>query len=240
MKKTTLAVIIPTILLTTLPSAVMAHKQGEWIARVGAATVDPDESSSLINVADLGGNVPDSGLGIGSDTQVGITVAYMITDNIALELLAATPFEHDVSIKGNGIAGAQPGLPNGTDIATVEHLPPTLSLQYFPLDSSSKIQPYAGIGINYTLILDESLSSAIKADVADGGLAASNLDIDDSIGLSLQLGVDYQLDDKWLINAAVWNMDIETEASFDSAVGKVKADLDIDPWVYMVSVGYKF
>ena len=74
----------------------------------------------------------------------------------------------------------------------------------------------------------------------DGGLGASNLDVDDSIGLSLQLGVDYQLDDKWLINEAVWNMDIETEASFDSAVGKVKADLDIDPWVYMISVGYKF
>ncbi|WP_240554793.1 OmpW/AlkL family protein [Oceanicoccus sagamiensis] len=226
--------------MSALPLTVMGHQQGEWIARVGAATVDPDESSSLISVEALGGKVQDTGLGLNSDTQVGLTVAYMLTDNIAVELLAATPFDHDVYLTGSGIAGAQPGLPNGTKIASVEHLPPTLSLQYFPLDASSKIQPYAGIGINYTLVLDESLTSAIKADIADGGLAASNLDIDDSVGLSLQLGVDYQLDDTWLINAAVWKMDIETEASFDSAVGKVKADLDIDPWVYMVSIGYKF
>ena len=226
--------------LTTFAGTVLSHEQGDWIVRVGAATVDPDESSSLLNVAGLGGNIADSGLGIDGDTQAGFTLAYMLTDHVAVELLAATPFTHDIYLNSSGIAGAQPGLPAGSKIASVEHLPPTLSLQYFLRDGSSAFQPYVGIGINYTLILDEDLAANIKADLAGGGLGASNLDIDDSVGLALQIGADYQLDEKWLFNAAIWNMDIDTEASLDSAVGTVKADLDIDPWVYMLSVGYKF
>lgn len=233
-------VTLSTVALTLFPSAAFSHQQGDWIARVGAATVDPNESSSLLNVAGLGGDIANSGLGIDGDTQAGFTLAYMLTNRVALELLAATPFEHDIYINGSGIAGAQPGLPNGTKIATVEHLPPTLSLQYFLLDGSSSFQPYVGIGVNYTLILDEDLSASIKADVADGGLAASNLDIDDSVGLALQIGADYQLNEKWLLNASVWNIDIDTDASLVSAVGDVKAKLDISPWVYMLSVGYKF
>jgi len=235
-----LSAVLLTTALTTFSSMALSHQQGDWIARVGAATVDPDESSSLLNVAGLGGNIADSGLGVDADTQAGFTFAYMLTDKIAVELLAATPFKHDITLTGSGIAGAQPGLPNGTKIASVEHLPPTLSLQYFLRDSSSAFKPYVGIGINYTLILDEDLSAGIKADIADGGLTASNLDVDNSLGLALQIGADYQLNDKWLLNASIWNIDIDTEASLDSAVGEVTADLDIDPWVYMLSVGYKF
>lgn len=230
MKKTTLAIAIASAALM-VAAPVHAHKKGEFIVRVGTATVDPDESSSLIDAGVLG-PVPDTGLAIDSDTQLGLTFAYMITDRVAVELLAASPFKHDVTMNGNGLAGV---VDHGTKIADVKHLPPTLSLQYFFLDPSSKFQPYAGIGINYTLILDEELSSGVES-----VLGASNLDVDDSVGVTFQVGMDYEINDKWLINASVWNMDIETEASFDSAVGKVKADLDIDPWVYMVGIGYKF
>ncbi|MFT5691527.1 MAG: outer membrane protein [Oceanicoccus sp.] len=83
----------------------------------------------------------------------------MPIDHIAIELLASTPFSHDVNLKGNGIAEAVPSLPNATHIATVEHLPPTLSLQYFFLDPMSKFHPYTGFGVNYIIILDEDLSS---------------------------------------------------------------------------------
>lgn len=48
------------------------------------------------------------------------------------------------------------------------------------------------------------------------------------------------INDNWLINGSVWYMDIETEATIKTAVAKVKFDVDIDPWVYMFSVGYRF
>ena len=52
--------------------------------------------------------------------------------------------------------------------------------------------------------------------------------------------MDYQLTDHLLFNAAVWYADIDTKATADSALGRVKVDVDIDPWVYMVGLGYKF
>ncbi|MDR1662772.1 MAG: hypothetical protein LBR95_10215 [Azoarcus sp.] len=42
------------------------------------------------------------------------------------------------------------------------------------------------------------------------------------------------------MNAAVWKIDINTKATADSGLGKVKVDVGIDPWVYFFGIGYKF
>jgi outer membrane protein W len=43
-----------------------------------------------------------------------------------------------------------------------------------------------------------------------------------------------------LINASFWRIDIDTDATFNSALGTVQAKVDIDRFVYMISLGYKF
>jgi outer membrane protein len=55
-------------------------------------------------------------------------------------------------------------------------------------------------------------------------LGAKNLDVDNSIGRSFELGFDYRLNEHWLINASAWNIDFDTEAIFYSAIGKVKGE----------------
>ena len=139
----------------------------------------------------------------------------MLKDNIGIELLAATPFRHDITL-------------NGAKIGETKHLPPTVSLQYYPMDSSSAFQPYIGLGINYTEFFSTDTS---------GTLASSKLKLDSSWGLAGQLGVDYAINDQLLLNAAVWKMDINTDVKLD---GANLGELEIDPMVYMVSVGYKF
>lgn len=202
-----------------------AHKAGDVIIRAGAATVDPNEDSSALSIA--GAKVGGTKATLDSDTQLGLTGTYMLTDHIGLELLAATPFQHEVGVKGLG------GLDG--KLADIKHLPPTLSLQYYPMHPSSAFQPYVGAGINYTLFFDEELTGQRKSQ------GFSNLELDDSVGLAAQVGMDYMLTDHVLLNAAVWYIDIDTTATTDLAgVGKVKADVDVDPWVYMVGVGYKF
>jgi len=63
----------------------------------------------------------------------------------------------------------------------------------------------------------------------------------DSWGLAAQLGADYRIDDNWSVNAAVWYVDIDTEAKFkDTAGNKYKVDVELDPMVYMVGIAYKF
>lgn len=203
-----------------------AHKAGDVIIRAGAATVDPNEDSSNLSLA--GTKVGGTKATVDSDTQLGLTGTYMLTDHVGLELLAATPFQHEVGVKGLG--GALDGK-----LADIKQLPPTLSLQYYPMDPNSAFQPYVGAGVNYTLFFDESLTGQRKSQ------GFSNLDLDNSWGLAAQVGMDYMLTDHVLLNAAVWYIDIDTQATTDLAgVGKVKVDVDVDPWVYMVGVGYKF
>jgi outer membrane protein W len=36
------------------------------------------------------------------------------------------------------------------------------------------------------------------------------------------------------------DLNIKTEANIKTAVAKVKFDVDVDPWVYMLSIGYRF
>ena len=92
-----------------------------------------------------------------------------------------------------------------------------------------------GLGVNYTLFFDENVDSELE-----GMFGPGDLKLDDSWGWAGQLGVDYLLDDHWLLNASVWYLDIETDATFKFAANRVTADVDIDPWVYMLGVGYRF
>ncbi len=203
-----------------------AHQAGDIIVRAGAITVDPQESSSDIWVGALGGDVAGTKATLDSDTQLGLNFAYMLTNNIGIELLAATPFSHNVGVKGLG------GLDG--NLGELKHLPPTLSVVYYPLDASSAFQPYVGAGINYTWFFDTELSSTAK----DNGF--SGLDMKDSWGLAAQVGMDYMLTDNIMLNAQVRYIDIETTGTTNILGDKVKVDVDVDPFVYMVGLGYKF
>ncbi len=192
-----------------------AYEPGQFIGRVGLATVDPREDSD------------DDSVGLNSNTQLGLTLTYMFAVHLGVELLAATPFKHDIYLRGTGI-----------DAGTTKHLPPTVSLQYYPMDAKSKLQPYVGLGLNYTMFFSEDVSSDLKTALETNDV---DLSLDDSTGLAAEIGVDYEIANNWSINAAVWWIDIDTTADLE-VNGETAAEIDvsIDPWVYMVSAAYAF
>ncbi|MDE1166713.1 MAG: outer membrane beta-barrel protein [Pseudomonas sp.] len=211
-----------------------AHQAGDFIIRAGAATTAPNEDSGQLKLD--GAKVAGTKATLDSDTQLGLAFAYMLTDHVGIELLAATPFQHTVGVRGVSAATGVAGLDG--KLADVKQLPPTLSLQYYPMESTSKFQPYVGAGLNYTFFYDEDLSSDRKAE------GFSNLKLKDSFGWAAQAGFDYMLTDHVMLNAAVWYVDIDTQASVDGptalGVGRTKVNVDVDPWVYMAGIGYKF
>ena len=186
---------------------------GDWMVRVGVATVMPDVDS------DTTPNVPGGQVDVSDGTSLTLDFGYMLTGNLALDLLAAWPFAHD--IEGAG------ALEGAGVVAEVEHLPPTLGLQYH-FSPKSKIRPYAGAGINYTTFTSIDEVGALKGD---------NLDLSDSVGLALQGGVDVDFSENWFFNFDVRWIQIETEA--DSATTG-KFDVAIDPWVVGFAVGRTF
>lgn len=185
----------------------LALEQGDWIVRLGAAHVSPDASSDP---------VAGSTLDVDNDTQLGITLGYMYTDNIGIGLLAATPFKHDIKLVGTG------------KVAETKHLPPTLTLQYHFAPKSS-VRPYVGAGINYTNFFSEESA---------GPLAGSSVKLDDSWGLAAEAGVDIDINDRWFLSGQLWYLDIDTEADISGVANNL--GVEIDPWVVMIGIGTTF
>ncbi|CAM3452334.1 OmpW/AlkL family protein [Parendozoicomonas haliclonae] len=212
----------------TFSGTVAAYDAGDLIIRTGAATVAPDVDSGNLkaNGAVVNPANPTT-VDVDSNTQLGLSFTYMLDSNWGVELLAATPFSHTIKTKG--------GLASLGKLADVKHLPPTLTLQYYPMASGDAFQPYVGAGINYTTFFSEDFKSNHKG-------SFKSLNLDDSWGLALQAGFDYALTDNLGVNAAVWWIDIDTEATFKSPDGatKYKVDVELDPMVYMVGLNYKF
>ncbi|MGB5439240.1 MAG: OmpW family outer membrane protein [Gammaproteobacteria bacterium] len=199
-------------------AGVYARQAGDLMVRVGGAGVYPSGESESFPAGGTNDKVEAD-----DAWSLGLTIGYMITDNIGIELLGAFPFEHDIQPEGTLSAT----LGSGSDIGSIKHLPPTLNLQYH-FNTGSKLTPYVGAGVNYTYFFDEDTKGALKG---------ADLDLDDSWGLSGQLGVDYDLENDWLLNASVWYVDIDTKAK---VTGIPSFDVEIDPWVFMVGVGKKF
>ena len=210
-------------------ASVQAYEAGDWILRLGAVTVSPNEDSDKIVLPTSPPTVLD-GVSVDDDTQLSIIGAYMVSDNFGVELLAATPFEHSMSIKGTNL-----------DAGTSKQLPPTLMAQWYPRGNQSGWQPYFGVGVNYTIFFDESADKDLK-DALGAIIGAEKVDLslENSFGLAAQAGVDIPLSGNWALNAGVWYIDIGTTAKVKTDVGTVKFDVDIDPWVYNIGIAYKF
>lgn len=207
-----------------------AYEAGDWIVRGGAVMVAPDDDSSNLDLA--GAQLAGTGVEVDDNTQLLLNVTWMANEHVGVELLAATPFEHSVDSKG--LAGLGLGL-SDVEVGSVKHLPPTLTVLWYPMESGAAFQPFVGAGINYTIFFQEDTSGAAQA-----ALGARNLELDDSWGLAARAGFDYMLNDCWSLHAGVYYLGIDTKASLDTALGKVGVDVDINPWVYTVGLGYRF
>jgi outer membrane protein len=166
---------------------------------------------------------------------LGLTVAYMFHQKFGLEVLASTPFDHNIELVDAPVK-----------VGSTKHLPPTVSLQWYPLGGRVGVQPYVGAGVNYTTFFSEKTTDefeeALGGLIGAGGPVETKLKLDDSWGLSAQAGIDVPLGDHWMLNAAVWYIDLKTKANVlvPDAGAKVSFDVDIDPWVYNIGIGYRF
>ncbi|MCC5872353.1 MAG: outer membrane beta-barrel protein [Gammaproteobacteria bacterium] len=193
--------------------SLLAYEAGDWVVRAGSITIDPTSSTSPV----AGGAFE---LHAGSDTQLGLSVTYMLFNQLGIEVQAATPFSHDVSARGAG------------KIASVKHLPPTLTANYYPFGGRGQaVQPFIGTGINHTVFWSETLTA-----LGAGATGASKLSAGSSWGLAAQAGVDYRLNDRLGVGLSVYYIDIESQLKLDgNRIGKIK----IDPWIYRFQLSYR-
>lgn len=221
--------------LTLLALATFAASaSANFSVNVGAITVAPNDSSSSLNVVESVAKLPagSTSVSVNNNTQLGITLDYQLNPNWTLELIAATPFSHDIKVKGSVI--------DGLDIGNTKHLPPTLVAQYH-FDTDSNFDPFVGVGLNYTKFFDESASGALKNTLQALKVTTASDDVDlklkASWGLALQAGFNYKLSDSWGLHGAVSKMDIDTTGRVMVNGTTIQSvDVQIDPWVWMLGV----
>lgn len=216
-------ILLITLFITTISGLMYAPvtlaDAGDWLVRLRALHVSPNDDSGSVST------LPGSSVSVDSDTTVELDFTYFVTRNLGIEAILGTS-QHDINA-GGSIAGLG-------KIAEVRTLPPTFTLQYhFKPDAS--VRPYAGIGVNYTKFYDEEASSSLQS-----ALGPTSVDLDDSWGLSAQIGVDVDVNRDWFVNFDAKYISIDTTANLNSGGTIRKVDVDINPWFLGVGIGRRF
>ena len=214
--------------LALVTSPALAYEAGTWVLRAGVGVVAPDSDNLVVDdgIDTITVNVDDG-------TSVTLMGTYMFSPNWGFDVLASWPFNHDINVTITD--NVDPGFdPISAKIAETDHLPPTFSLQYHFLPDGT-FQPYVGAGINWTTFFNTDVEQALV------DLGIEDIDLEDSFGLALQVGADFMLGDRWLVNFDLRWIDIEsdleaTALGVSGELGTVK----IDPWVYSLNLGYRF
>lgn len=205
MKRQALLIAAATACSMTLMSSALAMPAGSWTVGVGAGYVMP---------ADDNGKLAGDTLSVEVDSDVRPTVTgeYFFTDNVGVEVLAALPFHHDITLKN--AAGA-------TIDAKTQHLPPTVSVQYHFDDVTTMVKPFVGIGANYTTFFKERIY-----------LNDADLNIKDSFGVAGHIGVDFPIAERDALRIDARYIDIEPDVELN---GDDLGTVEINPWVFGVS-----
>lgn len=188
-------------------------KAGDIVVRARGVWVGPQESGDVKTAAGANTGLTAK---VGNDFIPEVDATYFVTPNIGLNLIAGTS-RHKVTTGGAA----------AVNVGKVSLLPPVLTATYHPLPNS-RINPYIGAGINYTIFYREN---------AAGGTITST-DYKNRFGWALQAGTDIYLTDNLLLNFDVKKVFLKTDVSLNG--GALKSEVTLNPWLVGVGVGYKF
>jgi len=197
---------------STAPAAA-GNYGGDFMIRAGVTVVQPDASGdvSLVGV----GPIPGSDADVSTEVIPSLTLTYFLTKNIAAELFCCFA-KHQADAEGSIAALGE--------VADFWIFPPAVTLQYH-FDSMGGFKPYVGAGVQYVHFFSEDSRYG-------------SVDIDDAFGFTLQAGVDVEIGGGWYLNADVKKSWLDTEVNWTTA--GLRADLDVDPWIFTVGLGYRF
>jgi outer membrane protein len=195
---------------------------GDFLVRGRFVVVAPQDSSGGIRPA-----FPNDGVSIDTAYAPEVDFTYMVTNNIGLELIAATT-KHSAT----GSSGTPETVGKLLDTWV---LPPTLTLQYhFAPDAG--FRPYVGAGLNYTIFYKERASGSLEA-----ALGSTDVSLSNSFGWAVQAGADIPLNSSLFLNFDIKYIDMDTTARLTTtAAGVQTVRVDINPLVIGFGIGMRF
>jgi outer membrane protein len=191
------------IALSSALSAAALAREGSWMVSAGVSLIDPKSDNLALS--------PGTTLELEEAVRPSFDFTYMLRDNWGIELFTSTFARHDLRVTS----------PTGsTAFGKIKLLPPTVSLQYH-FNPEGRIRPFAGVGVNYTFVSDESPQ----------GLVVGN-----SLGPAAQIGFDVGINERWYLNVSARYADIDVDARLGAVdLGSVT----VDPVIYGLHFGYR-
>lgn len=142
------------------------------------------------------------------------SLEYLLTPHWDVEAVVGWPTHHDVSLGGMTAIRTRPMAP----IVEVNY-------RFLP---GAVVSPVVGVGANYTVFVDTQ---------GLGPAAGQNVQIDHSWGVVAHAGFDFRISQHWLVTAEGRWIDMHSAVRLNGAKLGVA---DISPWVYGLSLGYRF
>jgi len=188
-------------------AAAQAQATNPWLVRLRIVNLDS---------ANGGSTTPNLDLSINNKVLPEVDVSYFFTPELAAELVLTYPQKQTIRS-------------GSTEIGSLKHLPPTLTLQYH-FTGMGALKPYVGAGLNYTRFSNVSFVPAV-ATALQPSLSKN------SVGLAVQAGADYEIAKNTYLNVDVKKVQIRADVkSFGNKIG----DFKVDPWLVGVGIGCRF
>ncbi len=191
---------------------------GNMLVRFQGTVVAPDSSADVFAGAN---QIAGADADVSTEVLPTLTLTYFLNKNIAAELFCCFA---RFTAEGKGVLA-------GADYGDFWVFPPIVTLQYH-FDPMGGFKPYVGAGVEYMAFFGEGHADANAA------VPNAKLHLDDAWGFALQAGADIEIGQGWYLNADVKHVWLNTDASWGD--GTVHADVDVDPWIFSLGVGYRF
>ena len=224
MHKQSIAPILVAVSALCGAGAAHALDAGAWLVKVGVNKIMPKVQSGDLSAPAL----PNSTIGLKSASSLFFTAAYMVTDHVSVELLAGLPYKHD--IYGTGAVSGVGKL------GSVHQVSPTVLLQYRFLPSQSPLRPYIGVGPTLAHFYDSRGSAQLTAITNPGG-SPTTIGSNTRWGITGEGGVNYKINDRWFLDAAILKTMIETHTTLST---QQTLNARLNPVALNASIGYRF
>jgi outer membrane protein len=185
---------------------------------------------------DISGPFTPPGLNLRLQDTETLYVAYVrrLSSRFDLELALGAPPLTRTEGKGPASVGSVPY--NGQVITTARWFAPTLLLEYKVLDESGPLQPFVGLGVNYTRFYSRQFTAAGNA--ASGG--QTSIALPASVGFAATVGVSYNLSTRWNAHLSYSVSRVHSTLTADTAGILRTSKIEFWPAALVASVGYAF
>jgi len=223
MKNTVKFLLIP----ATLACATLAQAQtaGTWMVRAGGTALTPNVSSGDMSSPSLAGSKSS----VSSSSRLSGGLTYMVSDNLAIDLPVAVPFQHDISGDG-AVAGAG-------KLAEVKAAPATLLAQWRFMEPTASFRPYLAAGITYAAFYNARGTSTLTAITGGSPSNPTTLTIDSKWAATFGVGASFAIDKQWFVETCYTYTFLRTRANLST--GQTQ-DITLNPSTISLTVGYKF